>query len=189
MRVWDIRGCTGPAYQIPGWLLSLTVWVLHTKGHRTKVHHHVNSIFCSQRSWILLLKTNMKLVYIEKTDLLKLIATIEDVLMGNSHFWAHLCVCTVGSYASLSVCMSGCDLTKILTWPKVWWASMGNFLYMHVCLDVTWQIFKNKLLNCRLGLRNLNLYSFTWLCKLPGDVITTRANEVCGFPTCSCTCS
>ena len=26
-------------------------------------------------------------------------------------FWAHLCVCTVGSYASLSVCMS-------VTWPK-----------------------------------------------------------------------
>ena len=31
------------------------------------------------------------------------------------HFWAHLCVCTVGSYASLSVC----DLIKIQTRPKV----------------------------------------------------------------------
>ncbi len=29
--------------------------------------------------------------------------------------WAHLCICTVGSYASLSVC----NLTKIQTWPKV----------------------------------------------------------------------
>ncbi len=34
-------------------------------------------------------------------------------------FWAHLCVCTVGSYASLSVCLSGCDLTEIQTGPKV----------------------------------------------------------------------
>ncbi len=41
--------------------------------------------------------------------------------------WAHLCICTVGSYASLSVCLSGClsvclsvcDLTKIQTRQKV----------------------------------------------------------------------
>ena len=30
-------------------------------------------------------------------------------------FWAHLCVCTVGSYASQSVCMSVC---LSVTWPK-----------------------------------------------------------------------
>ncbi len=30
-------------------------------------------------------------------------------------YWAHLCVCTVGSYASLSVCLSVCHFTKIQT--------------------------------------------------------------------------
>ena len=32
------------------------------------------------------------------------------------NFLAHLCVCTVGSYASLSVCLSVCDVTKIHIW-------------------------------------------------------------------------
>ena len=32
------------------------------------------------------------------------------------HFWAHLCLCTVGSYASLSVCLSVC---LSVTRPKI----------------------------------------------------------------------
>ncbi len=37
----------------------------------------------------------------------------------NYFFLAHLCLCTVGSYASLSVCLSVCDFTKIQTGQKV----------------------------------------------------------------------
>ena len=36
----------------------------------------------------------------------------------HTDFWAHLCLCTVGSYASLSVCPSVCDWTKNQTGPK-----------------------------------------------------------------------
>ncbi len=47
---------------------------------------------------------------------------------GTEFYWAHLCVCTVGSYASLSVCLDGCldgwmdvcDVTKIHIWGTAW---------------------------------------------------------------------
>ena len=39
------------------------------------------------------------------------------------HFWAHLCECTVGSYALLSVCLSVCDLI-IIDWTKNHWTKI-----------------------------------------------------------------
>ncbi len=53
---------------------------------------------------------------------------VPDIHEAQKHsFLAHLCSCTVGSYASLSVCLSVCDnkkrLEKIIssnvTWVKV----------------------------------------------------------------------
>ncbi len=57
------------------------------------------------------------------------------------HFWAHLCICTVGSYALLSVCM-------------------------YVCLDVTWPKFTRPKFRSQqpLNLGSLNLVrTLTWM--------------------------
>ena len=40
--------------------------------------------------------------------------------MSKHDFWAYLCVCTVCSYAALSVCLDVCDVTKIHIWGKAW---------------------------------------------------------------------
>ncbi len=43
----------------------------------------------------------------------------ETILRYWNYYWAHLCICTVGSYASLSVCLSVRYWTKIQTRQKV----------------------------------------------------------------------
>ncbi len=41
-------------------------------------------------------------------------------LTSTSIFWYHLCVCVVGSFALLSVCLDVCDLTKIHILGTAW---------------------------------------------------------------------
>ncbi len=81
---------------------------------------------------------------------------IRLLLLKNVHsFLAHLCVCMVGSYASLSVCR---DLTKIHTGPNVIWQKIiylkehfGLYIMSeeNVELCITCKIqYDNSLLRC-----------------------------------------
>ena len=63
------------------------------------------------------------------------------IVLGDSNFyWAHLCPCTVGSYASLSICLDCLDLTKSQTRKKSSWHVSSCKFVSYSLQFVCWQV-------------------------------------------------
>ncbi len=126
-------GCTGTQYQplnhIPSHRFSCqSVWkrTTVTMGHMCVIQHSQTYCFLLAKQIIIVLPAcnsishTISVALIEpchgNTDLKVFVVVIPKeglADMGHANpFWAHLCHCTVGSYASLSVC------TPSVTWPK-----------------------------------------------------------------------
>ncbi len=71
---------------------------------------------------------------------------------------AHLCVCTMGSYASLSVCLAGCDWTKNQSGPKVTRPKPFNLESWNLVRTLTWMTLRVKVtgqMSRSLGQKNV----------------------------------
>ncbi len=71
-------------------------------------------------------------------------------------FWAHLCLCTVGSYASLSVCLSVC----LLVTPPIFRLENNSYLrkYVHISSVMSFQEAKK----CQFSLDSYMAASITY---------------------------
>ncbi len=111
-------------------------------------------------------------------------------------FWAHLCTCTVGSYAPLCVCLSIC---LSLTWPKF---RLDNNSYLSkfvesLTFEVTWVKVKLESVTKTGGLATmLSCFINLWKCYalivklfLPRQLLPTyMTNTVFEGPRLSISC-